>query len=261
MVAVTDILLYANNVSSPLNGDVGSGDGSIVLASGQGAKYPSPTAGQYFVVTLQNLQSGAIEICHCTARSGDLLTVDRAQEGTPATAFLAAQSVVQMRVTKGMLEKLLQVRFDASDVDSYLKIDANGNVYAAAAEFQVPAGISYLDNNETHTAGKATAPIIIAASGGGTVTLDCAESNTFVVNLSSNISLTHSNAQDGQTINVMLVQDGTGTRTVTWTAGAWAWPGGAAPEVSSGVNEYDMISARYYSTAAKMCGVLLKAFA
>ena len=128
MVATTDIILFANNVSALLNNDVAPGDGSIVLASGQGAKYPSPTAGEYFVVTLQNLQTGEIEVCNCTGRTGDLLTVERAQEGTTAQAFTAADSIVQMRLTKGILEKLIQRRFTAADAGKYLYVNADGTV-------------------------------------------------------------------------------------------------------------------------------------
>lgn len=260
MVATTDVLLFANNISSTLNSDVGPGDGSIVLASGQGANYPSPAAGQYFVLTIQNLQTGLLEVCYCTARSGDLLTVERAKEGTSAGTWLAAQSVVQMRLTKGMLEKMLQVRFTGADVDKYLRVQANGQVIASPAEFQVPAGISYLANNETHTAGKATAPVLITANAGGTVTLNCALSNAFEVLLESNITLDYSNQQNGQTINVLLIQDGAGSRTVTWAANKWHWPGGTAPVISAGINDYDMISARYRSSNSRMCGVLLKDF-
>lgn len=260
MVAVTDVLLFANNASVALNSDVGAGDGSIVLASGQGAEFPSLTTGQYFVITLQNLQSGAIEICYCTARSGDLLTVERAKEGTAAQAFTAAQSIVQMRLTKGILEKIIQRRFTVADADKYLRVQADGEVLAEDALFQVPPGISYLANNETHTAGKATAPILITADAGGTITLNCALSNTFEVTLGSNITLDYTNAQSGQTINVLLIQDGAGGRTVTWATNKWHWPTGAAPAVSSGINDYDMISARYRASNSRMCGVLMKDF-
>lgn len=258
MVATTDVILFANNVSALLNNDVAPGDSSIVLASGQGAQFPSPTAGQFFVLTVQNLQSGALEICYCTARSGDLLTVERAKEGTSAGTWSAAQSIVQIRLTKGVLEKMLQVRFTGADVDKYLRVAGTGLVYAHPAEFQVPAGISYLDNNETHTAGKATAPIVL--NGSGTVVLDCAESNAFVVNVTAATELAISNAQSGQTINVLVKQDATGYA-VTFAANTWTWPGGNAPTITTDPNAVDMISARYDSASSRMRAVAIQAFA
>lgn len=260
MVATTDVLLFANNVSALLNNDVAPGDGSIVLASGQGAQFPSPVAGQFFVLTVQNLQSGALEICYCTARSGDLLTVERAQEGTSAGTWLAAQSIVQLRLTKGMLEKLLQVRFTGADVDKYLRVQADGEVLAEDALFQVPPGISYLDANETHTAGKATAPIIINANSPGTVTLDMAESNAFTVNVGAAIALSLTNAQDGQTLNLLIKQGATGYA-VTFTAGQWTWPGGTVPTITTDANAVDMISGRYDLASTRMRAVAIQAFA
>ena len=106
MVATTDVQLFANNKSATLNNDVAVPDTSLVLTAGQGAAFPSPAAGQFFAVTIQSTITGAYEVGYCTVRSGDVLNVERAQEGTTAQAFLAASSVVQMRLTKGSLERL-----------------------------------------------------------------------------------------------------------------------------------------------------------
>ena len=128
MVAVTDVQLFANNKSATLNGNVGVPDASIVLTAGQGAGFPSPVAGEFFALTMQDTISGAFEVCYCTLRVTDVLTVQRAQEGTTAQAFLAASSVVQMRLTKGTLEKLLQRRFTGADVGKYLQVENSGEV-------------------------------------------------------------------------------------------------------------------------------------
>lgn len=128
MVAVTDTFIFANNASAMLNSQVNPGDVSIVLASGQGALFPSPSAGQYFAVTIQNVQTGLLEVCYCTGRSGDLLTVERAKEGTVQGTFGVANSVVQARITKGVLDKIIQRRFTGSDAGKYLKVLSSGEV-------------------------------------------------------------------------------------------------------------------------------------
>ena len=128
MVAVTDVQLFANNVTASLNSTVLSGDSSLGLQVGEGAAFPSPAAGEYFAVTVQNTLNGDIEVMYCTARSGDILTVQRAQEGTVALGFPANDSIVQMRVTAGTLEKLIQARFDGVDVNKYLRVQADGTV-------------------------------------------------------------------------------------------------------------------------------------
>lgn len=70
---------------------------SIALTTGTGANFPSLGATDYFYATIYQT-SGVSEIVKVTARSGDTLTVVRAQEGTNALAFPAA-SRVELRVT------------------------------------------------------------------------------------------------------------------------------------------------------------------
>lgn len=94
------MFLFANNATSILTGTLGSGSTSIGLPAGEGARFPNPTGGDVFMVTLEDRRTGQIEICRCTSRSADLLTVVRAQEGTTAQAF-AAGSSVSNRITAG----------------------------------------------------------------------------------------------------------------------------------------------------------------
>lgn len=97
--------LFANNADSELNGAIASNTLSLTLKAGEGAKFPSPTGGDFFLVTLYQ-KVGATETNHeivkCTARSGDVLTVVRAQEGTTARAFSNA-TPVDLRSTAGTL--------------------------------------------------------------------------------------------------------------------------------------------------------------
>jgi hypothetical protein len=260
VVDITDTLLFRNNLSATLNSDVADTDVSLVVTTGWGVEFPNPAAGQYFVVTLHNTLNGDVEVCYCTARSGDILSVERGQEDTVALDFLAANTVVQMRVTRGILEKMLQINFDDADEGNYLQVQADGTVLAVPPEFIVPAGISYLANNEIHTAGKATDPVIINANTATTYTLDLSLSNAFVVNLSANITIAISNALDAQTINVVFKQDGVGGRTVDWAASTFLWPDSTVGQVSTAANAIDMLSARRYEDGSRMLAVLSTAF-
>jgi hypothetical protein len=60
-------------------------------------EFPVLTAGDYFYATLTSTQ-GTQEIVKATARSGDSLTIVRAQEGTTAQSF-AAGARFELRVT------------------------------------------------------------------------------------------------------------------------------------------------------------------
>lgn len=49
------------------------------------------------------------------------------------------------------------------------------------------------------------------------------------------------NMKDGATYILWLIQDGAGSRTVTWGS-AYKWPGGTAPTLSTGTTDIDVIS-------------------
>lgn len=87
------ILLSANNAQTTLANGISASTLTIILATGTGAKFPSPTAGQFFTLTLNDaLTQNIFEICYCTARTGDNLTVSRGQEGTTAQSWLIGDS-------------------------------------------------------------------------------------------------------------------------------------------------------------------------
>ena len=100
--------LFTNNAASRLAAGIGSGDTSLTVKTGEGALYPSPSGGDFFRLVLVNLSSGEWEIAFCTSRSGDVLTIQRAQEdavGHPARAF-DADDPVELRPTAGFFSSL-----------------------------------------------------------------------------------------------------------------------------------------------------------
>jgi collagen triple helix repeat protein len=98
--------LFANNATSRLFAAVAPGDTSIRVLNGDGAKFPSPVAPNYFTVTLEDRRTGQVEICSCTSRSGDIMNVTRAQEGTTAQAF-AVDASVSNRLTAATMTLLM----------------------------------------------------------------------------------------------------------------------------------------------------------
>lgn len=100
------IFIFGNNSSSTLASGITNIATSLNVQAGQGTLFPAPSAGQQLAVTLEDV-SGNIEVTYCTGVTGDVLTVVRAQEGTSGLAF-SSGSRVEARVTKGMLQALLQ---------------------------------------------------------------------------------------------------------------------------------------------------------
>jgi hypothetical protein len=93
--------LFANNVSTTLNGAVGTGDTTWTVADG--SILPTPIAGKTLRATAIKTSDGTVEIVDITAISTNDLTVTRAREGTTALAF-ADGDTVELRITKEMLE-------------------------------------------------------------------------------------------------------------------------------------------------------------
>lgn len=71
--------------------------------------FPVVTAGTYFALTFQDAATGLInEIVYVTARSGDVCTITRGQEGTTAVAWLAGD-LAQNFWTAGSARAMIQV--------------------------------------------------------------------------------------------------------------------------------------------------------
>ena len=103
---------YSNNGDGILETTITDAATTIVLGSGQGANFPSPTGGDYCWVTLED--STNIEIVKCTARSTDTLTVVRSQQSTSNEAFTAGAQVDH--------------RLTADDLSNSVQLDSSGDV-------------------------------------------------------------------------------------------------------------------------------------
>lgn len=99
-----------NNGASTLAGAINAVATSLSLFAGDGLKFPVLTGSDYFMLTLTKLVSGlpVREIVKVTARTVDVCTIVRAQEGTTATTFSGADSV-ELRLTSGMIDGLAKL--------------------------------------------------------------------------------------------------------------------------------------------------------
>ena len=101
------MMLFANNASSRLPQPIGASDTSILITTGDGAKFPTPIGdgSDWFTVTIEDKRSGQLEICKCTARGFDTLTLERGQEGTVGQAFEVG-ATVSNRLTASTMDFL-----------------------------------------------------------------------------------------------------------------------------------------------------------
>lgn len=87
---------FSNNASATLASSITNVATSIAVTAGQGALFPTLSAGEFFYATLVD-SSNNLEIVKVTARATDTLTVVRAQDGTAARAYTAGDKL-ELRV-------------------------------------------------------------------------------------------------------------------------------------------------------------------
>jgi hypothetical protein len=125
------IYVFTNNASSTLASGIAPGDATCTLNASDGALFPTISAGHAAIAAIEDV-SGNKEIVHITARSGDILTITRAQDGTSARTF-ASGSRVELRVTAELLNALLQknggdVLAGTTTVSGVIDLGAGGSI-------------------------------------------------------------------------------------------------------------------------------------
>ena len=94
-------IVFKNNAKTTLASSLSNSATSATVTDG--SVFPSLSAGEFFLITFDDGTNN--EICKCTARSGNTLTIVRAQESTTARAFSSGDSA-EGRVTAGVLEQI-----------------------------------------------------------------------------------------------------------------------------------------------------------
>lgn len=117
------------------------------------------------------------------------------------------------------------------------------------------SGVSLATYN-TWTANQRVAPVVLTDA--ATITTDALVSNSFRVTLGGNRTLANpTNLADGMKLNWVIVQDATGSRTLTFGS-AFNWGGAGAPVLSTAANAIDMISAYYDAASGKLLATFRK---
>ena len=99
------LVQFANNAVSRLAGNITNIATTLTITPGDGAKFPSLGAGEYFPATLVKAD-GTLEIVKVTSRSTDTLTIERAIEpvgGVQTAHSFSAGDKIELRMTAGSL--------------------------------------------------------------------------------------------------------------------------------------------------------------
>jgi hypothetical protein len=83
---------------------------------------------------------------------------------------------------------------------------------------------------------------VVTLTDAASISWDMATGPVAQVTLGGNRTLnTPTNIDNGRVYSLLVIQDGTGSRTITWPSEV-KWPGGTAPTLSTGANDVDLVS-------------------
>lgn len=254
-------LLYGSqNFSTTLN--VGGGINNsqttgIVLTSVTGL---STGGGILCINWADTLDTSVAEYIEYGGVTGNELTgVTRAAEGSTARAHSNGATIVAV-VSKDHINRIAD---KLEGVDTIALSDTNGNellktATTASAVNEITLTNAATGNPPTLTptggdtnidikfAGKGTGKVvadssygaITADSDGATITFNMATSNKHGVTLGGNRTLAVSNVSVGQVFYIRLLQDGSGSRTVTWFS-TIKWNNGSIPTLTTTASKAD----------------------
>ena len=119
-------LLFANQAATTLAAPITGLATSVTLNNA--TSFPNPSSGQSFLMTFNDVATGLlVEIVLCTARSGNVCTIVRGQEGTTAQSW-SANDLCTQKVTAGTMANMAQPNDLQSQLGNYA-VDA-GSVNA-----------------------------------------------------------------------------------------------------------------------------------
>jgi hypothetical protein len=107
------------------------------------------------------------------------------------------------------------------------RIDASGNLGIGVASPQAKLDVGGDYREKVNTANTGTA-----------YTINLSDGTIQILTLTGNCTFTFPTATAGKSFMILLKQDGTGSRTVTWPASV-KWPGGTTPAVTSTASRLD----------------------
>jgi hypothetical protein len=288
----TDIGIW----DGPVNANMGAIDtalGGLVTLNAAGASGTvALTLAQYGAANLVITGTPASPVTYQTpAGVGRFFFVANASPaGAPAVSFGSASGGGVATIPPGNAATVVIDPINGGRLANTIAAAAGGLPgqvqFNAAGGLAGDAGLTYVAATDTLTVGGAlalggnlaiggfvTSKLVVQGGSAATQTqtlsfaaasmpIDCSLSNVFSVILSASVSAApvFSNQIDGQTVNVRLAQDGTGSRTMMWPSN-FRWVGGSAGVLSTPAGSVDLLVASYFATSGTWLCSLLKGFA
>ena len=195
-----------NNASGTLSTAINASDVGAALTSGDGANFPALSGSDYFYATITNTDD-TYEIVKVTARSGDSLTIVRAQEGTTARGFTAG-ALIETKVTaQSILDAIAYNSVSESDANEFTEIQTFENDVIVENGKEIKLYDS--TNTHYHSLKNASNVLTLGYDGTGYATI----SSGGVVNFLASPTITGSYVYRAGGTDVPVTDGGTGAST------------------------------------------------
>ena len=263
---------FANNAFSTLAAGINASVTSLAVASGEGARFPALSSGQYFYATLID-SSNNLEIIKVTAKSGTsdtFSTIVRNQESSGAKTFSTGDRIELRLTALGLNDIAAEVYSDSEfrvqdngDATKQLAFECSG--ITGGQTRVVTAQDSNLTMAGTDIAQTFTGPqrgtVTAIGNSGATCTINLNTSNNHSVTLNA-ATVTFASptglasAAIGQSGSIFISQDGSGSRAGSFNA-AFDFAGGTAPTLSTTASAVDRLDYVVVSATRLQCVVTL----
>lgn len=153
--------IFANNAVSALSGVLPQGGTTLVCTSGHGSRFPSPAAGEHFLLTIYTKDTYAveqeIEVVKVTSRVADVMTIVRDVESLTGNVGGNAYN-------SSVSTAYLELRWTAMGAASMLQLSENladlASIPAALTVLGIPESIQ---NSEYETLGTVAGVNVVTA--------------------------------------------------------------------------------------------------
>lgn len=236
-----------NAMQTTLASNLNQGEtGSLTLADDWSTQLSGVSANRPAVLAIDRVNSDGTAtpskreyIKFTGVSSTTISTLTRGQGGSSDQSH-SAGAIVELVVDVQTVQSIL----DTFDNEHSLDDGTHGDVTATSVT--TDSVTAETTNGDLTLAGNGTGKVkadasygdIVTATDGATVTFNLANGNRQKVTLGGNRTLAISNASVGQAFIIDLIQDGTGSRTVTWFS-TIKWAGGSAPTLTTTASKID----------------------
>lgn len=248
-----------------------SGVGSTFTTTGTATAWPDGSSSRSFVVGIGDPDTATFEAILCSSRSGNVFTIE--QRGYDDTTALQhdAGADIWLYIDGASLQSYEDHLVDTADAHDASAISYAGGTGMSATDVEaaidelatekanstalsdylplaggtMSGALAMADNELRRPKLKDYSEICVEDNdSGATHTINIEDGNVHHLKLTANCTLTFSNpiaSGDATSFTLVLEQDATGSRTVTWPASV-KWAGGVAPTLTTTAARFDVLT-------------------